>query len=84
MKLGPEQCSAVLAGGVDDLGGTLMEETISRMAGSAHGSRKSVLELETMVRAAGRTPRQRTTGYGVVPDERLAAARRERAVLPLV
>ncbi|MCW2666137.1 MAG: hypothetical protein JWN57_1099 [Frankiales bacterium] len=84
VKLGPEQCAAVLAGGVDDLGGTLMEETISRMAGSAHGSRKSVLELETMVRSAGRTPRQRTTGYGAVPAERLAAARSERAMLPLV
>jgi FO synthase len=87
VKLGPEQCHAVLAGGVDDLGGTLMEETISRMAGSAHGSRKSVEELEAMVRATGRTPRQRTTSYGVVSDERLAAARREqptRVALPLV
>ena len=44
VKLGPEQCHQVLAGGVDDLGGTLMEETISRMAGSQHGSRKSVEE----------------------------------------
>ncbi len=82
VKLGPEQCHQVLAGGVDDLGGTLMEETISRMAGSQHGSRKSVDDLEAMVRAAGRTPRQRTTGYGVVPDERLAAARVRS--LPLV
>ncbi|MCW2607147.1 MAG: hypothetical protein JWO60_1840 [Frankiales bacterium] len=84
VKLGPEQCSAVLAGGVDDLGGTLMEETISRMAGSQHGSRKSVDDLEGMVRAAGRTPRQRTTTYGQVPGERHAAARRATRVLPLV
>jgi FO synthase len=76
VKLGVEQCHEVLQGGVDDLGGTLMEETISRMAGSAHGSRKSVEELETMVRAAGRTPRQRSTGYGDVAAERRAAARR--------
>ncbi|MCU1693077.1 MAG: hypothetical protein JWM64_2168, partial [Frankiales bacterium] len=82
VKLGPEQCQAVLAGGVDDLGGTLMEETISRMAGSQHGSRKSVDDLEAMVRAAGRTPRQRTTPYGPVPDERHAAARVRS--LPLV
>jgi FO synthase len=74
VKLGVEQCHQVLAGGVDDLGGTLMEETISRMAGSAHGSRKSVAELESMVEAAGRTPRQRTTLYGVVDSERRAAA----------
>ena len=84
VKLGPEQCQQVLAGGVDDLGGTLMEETISRMAGSSYGSRKSVDDLEQMVRAAGRTPRQRTTGYGTVPPERHAAARASRLVLPVV
>jgi FO synthase len=84
VKLGPELCGAVLDGGVDDLGGTLMEETISRMAGSRHGSRKSVEDLEAMVRAAGRTPRQRTTDYGVVDDERHAAARSARTSLPLV
>ncbi|CAN5296600.1 bifunctional FO biosynthesis protein CofGH [soil metagenome] len=83
VKLGPEQCGAVLAGGVDDLGGTLMEETISRMAGSAYGSRRSVEELEVMVRDAGRTPRQRTTTYGTVPQERWHAAREDRLVLPL-
>jgi FO synthase len=83
VKLGPEQCGAVLAGGVDDLGGTLMEETISRMAGSSYGSRRSVEELEAMVVAAGRTPRQRTTTYGAVDHERWAAARRDRVGLPL-
>jgi FO synthase len=91
VKLGPDQCDQVLHGGVDDLGGTLIEETISRMAGSAYGSRKSVEELEAMVRAAGRSPRQRTTTYGEVGSERLSAARREpatrqpeRVALPLV
>ena len=83
VKLGPEQCVSVLRGGVDDLGGTLMEETISRMAGSSYGSRRSVEELEAMVLAAGRTPRQRTTTYGTVPAERLVAARTERVSLPL-
>jgi FO synthase len=84
VKLGPEQCGQVLAGGVDDLGGTLMEETISRMAGSQYGSRKSVDELEAMVVAAGRTPRQRTTTYGRVSAERHDAARRALVVgLPL-
>ncbi len=76
VKLGPIGCEQVLAGGVDDLGGTLMEETISRMAGSQHGSRRSVEELEAMVRAAGRRPRQRDTTYGRVSAERHAAARR--------
>jgi FO synthase len=66
VKLGTEACVQVLHGGVNDLGGTLMEETISRMAGSTHGSRRSVEELEQMALAAGRTPRQRTTTYGSV------------------
>jgi FO synthase len=77
VKLGVEGCRQVLQGGVNDLGGTLMEETISRMAGSQHGSRKSIEELEGLAAAAGRPPRQRTTTYGVVTDERLSAGRRE-------
>src|SRR3954467_8429615 len=40
VKLGPEGCVTMLRGGVNDLGGTLMEETISRMAGSGHGPRR--------------------------------------------
>jgi FO synthase len=82
VKLGPDGCRAVLAGGVNDLGGTLMEETISRMAGSSYGSRKSVEDLEALAASAGRPARQRTTTYGVPTDERLAAAR--RVALPVV
>ncbi|HWV26501.1 MAG TPA: 5-amino-6-(D-ribitylamino)uracil--L-tyrosine 4-hydroxyphenyl transferase CofH, partial [Aeromicrobium sp.] len=66
VKLGPDVCTAVLNGGVNDLGGTLMEETISRMAGSTNGSRKDVAELEQMAALAGRPARQRTTLYGRV------------------
>ncbi|MBV9098420.1 MAG: bifunctional FO biosynthesis protein CofGH [Frankiaceae bacterium] len=65
VKLGPEACVTMLRGGVNDLGGTLMEETISRMAGSAHGSRKEVADLVAMAAAAGRPARQRTTTYAV-------------------
>jgi FO synthase len=65
VKLGDDGCRLMLAGGVDDLGGTLMEETISRMAGSEHGSAKTVRELRDLIRSAGRVPRERTTGYGV-------------------
>jgi FO synthase len=66
VKLGSDQCTQVLGGGVNDLGGTLMEETISRMAGSTHGSRRERTELVAMARAAGRPARQRTTTYGRV------------------
>ena len=68
VKLGPDTCTDVLNGGVNDLGGTLMEETISRMAGSTNGSRKEVAELEAMAALAGRPARQRTTLYGRVPQ----------------
>lgn len=81
VKLGTEGVVTMLQGGCDDIGGTLMEETISRMAGSQHGSRKSVEELEALAAAAGRPARQRTTTYGEVPAERLAATR--RVPLPL-
>jgi FO synthase len=86
VKLGVDGCRQVLAGGVNDIGGTLMEETISRMAGSQHGSRRSVAELEEVAAAAGRPARQRTTTYGPVPDERFRAARGDtvRTVLPVV
>jgi FO synthase len=66
VKLGTEGCVQMLASGVNDLGGTLMEETISRMAGSQHGSRRTPAELEQIAAAAGRPARQRTTVYGSV------------------
>jgi FO synthase len=66
VKLGTEGCVEMLAGGVNDLGGTLMEETISRMAGSQHGSRRTPAELEEIAAAAGRPARQRTTLYGEI------------------
>jgi FO synthase len=75
VKLDDELCSQVLRGGVNDLGGTLMEETISRMAGSDNGSFKTMSALEDLATRAGRPARQRTTTYGEVPAERVKAAR---------
>jgi FO synthase len=74
VKLSPQACREVLQGGVNDLGGTLMEETISRMAGSANGSFKTISQLAELVAPTGRPMRQRTTTYGQVPTERQAAA----------
>jgi FO synthase len=84
VKLGDDGCEQVLRGGVNDLGGTLMEETISRMAGSQHGSRRSVEQLEQLAAAAGRPTRQRTTTYGQVSAERRAVALRGTVELPLL
>jgi FO synthase len=83
VKLGVEGCRELLNGGVNDLGGTLMEETISRMAGSQHGSAKTAAQLDEIVGGLpGRTTRQRDTLYGVVSDERLAAAGNYNGTLP--
>ncbi|HEX6921861.1 MAG TPA: 7,8-didemethyl-8-hydroxy-5-deazariboflavin synthase, partial [Actinomycetes bacterium] len=66
VKLGVDGSRLMLRGGADDLGGTLMEETISRMAGSQHGSAKTVAELRQLAAGIGRPTRERTTTYGVV------------------
>ncbi|WP_077088319.1 bifunctional FO biosynthesis protein CofGH [Mycobacterium rhizamassiliense] len=63
VKLGIERTQVMLNGGANDLGGTLMEETISRMAGSEHGSAKTVAELTAIAEGIGRPARQRTTDY---------------------
>jgi FO synthase len=94
VKLGEQACHDVLSGGVNDLGGTLMEETISRMAGSQNGSYKTISQLAELVAPTGRPLRQRTTTYGRPSAERIAAAsasdgvcasvRGTRAPLPLV
>ncbi|MFD7449051.1 bifunctional FO biosynthesis protein CofGH [Kitasatospora sp. NPDC059827] len=82
VKLGAEGAAEMLRSGANDLGGTLMEETISRMAGSAYGSYKSVRDLQAIAEAAGRPHRQRTTLYGEVPAERRAAALASDGHLP--
>jgi FO synthase len=74
VKLGDELCRDVLRGGVNDLGGTLMEETISRMAGADNGSFKTISDLRAIVDPVGRPLRQRTTVYGAPAPDRLAAA----------
>ncbi|MEH1128609.1 bifunctional FO biosynthesis protein CofGH [Micromonospora sp. CPCC 206061] len=63
VKLGDEGTVAMLEGGCNDLGGTLMEETISRMAGSDNGSARTVEQLRAIAAAAGRPARERTTAY---------------------
>ncbi len=65
VKLGTEGTRAMLNAGANDLGGTLMEETISRMAGSEHGSAKTVEELIEIGAGIGRSVVERTTTYGL-------------------
>ncbi|MFR0353216.1 bifunctional FO biosynthesis protein CofGH [Streptomyces sediminimaris] len=82
VKLGTEGAAEMLRSGANDLGGTLMEETISRMAGSSYGSYKSVRDLVGVAEAAGRPARPRTTLYGEVPEERQRAAAASDGHLP--
>ncbi|MYW18385.1 bifunctional FO biosynthesis protein CofGH [Streptomyces sp. SID2955] len=82
VKLGTEGAAEMLRSGANDLGGTLMEETISRMAGSSYGSYKSVRDLVAVAEAAGRPAKPRTTLYGDVPEERQRAAEASDGHLP--
>jgi FO synthase len=74
VKLGPEGVAAALRAGVNDLGGTLMNESISRSAGSEHGQEMPPESMEALIVANGRVPRQRTTLYADAPAERRAAS----------
>ena len=84
VKLGPEGALAVLRAGANDLGGTLMNESISRAAGAAHGQELPPAEMERLIRSIGRRPRQRSTLYGDVPPDRRAASRSARPLEPPV
>lgn len=67
-KLGPEMAQAMLGCGVNDLGGTLMNESISRAAGAKNGQEVTAHEMVQIIRAAGRVPAQRNTLYGTVRE----------------
>lgn len=77
VKLGEDGAARMLAAGANDLGGTLMNESISRAAGASHGQEFEPARMEALIRAAGRVPVQRTTLYRPVD---LAA--HERALRP--
>ncbi len=74
-KLGPQWAQRALNAGANDMGGTLMNESISRAAGAAHGQEFSPIRMEELIVAAGRTPMQRSTLYQPVSDERHQCAK---------
>ena len=75
VKMGREGAAACLDAGVNDLGGTLMNESISRAAGTEHGQELPPEEMEALIERAGRLPQQRSTVYGPVTEARIAAGR---------
>jgi FO synthase len=84
VKLGPEGAAACLAAGANDLGGTLMNESISRAAGNEHGEELPPKAMEALIRGAGRRPEQRTTLYRPVDEARRRASFGAAPLAPVV
>ena len=82
--MGPEGAAACLNAGANDLGGTLMNESITRAAGAEHGQEFPPEAMEDLIRSLGRTPKQRTTLYAPVPEERREASLNAADLAPVV
>jgi len=72
--MGPAGAAICLKSGANDLGGTLMNESISRAAGAQHGQELPPHDMEVLIRSIGREPMQRDTLYRPVPEDRRTAS----------
>ena len=84
VKMGHKGIEACLNAGCNDLGGTLMNESISRAAGTQHGQETSPRQMQTIVRNLNRDPQQRSTVYGSVSAERIKAGDKQGELLEIV
>jgi FO synthase len=84
VKMGPEGAAMALQAGANDLGGTLMNESISRAAGTEHGQEFPPAAMERLILSIGRQPMQRSTTYGAVACEREQASRIAAPLAPMV
>jgi FO synthase len=84
VKMGPAGAAICLKSGANDLGGTLMNESISRAAGTEHGQEYPPQKMEALIRSIGREPMQRDTLYRPVPDERRTASMIAAELEPIV
>ena len=84
VKMGPAGAAICLESGANDLGGTLMNESISRAAGTQHGQEFPPDAMEALIRSIGREPQQRDTLYRPVPEERRAASFVAEELVPIV
>ena len=82
--MGPQGAQACLAAGANDLGGTLMNESITRAAGAAFGQELPPQTMHDLIGELGRVPYQRTTLYGAAPAERVSASFRAAPLEPVV
>ncbi|HEX7819935.1 MAG TPA: 5-amino-6-(D-ribitylamino)uracil--L-tyrosine 4-hydroxyphenyl transferase CofH [Sphingobium sp.] len=83
-KLGPRGAAIGLTSGANDLGGTLMNESISKAAGSSHGQEYPPHLMETLIHAIGRTPAPRTTLYGAADPQKMMRARQAAPLDPVI
>jgi FO synthase len=84
VKMGRAGAAVCLNSGANDLGGTLMNESITRAAGAQHGEEMPPSEMEALIRDLGRTPRQRRTDYSDAPRAQHAASFAAQPLAPLV
>jgi FO synthase len=84
VKMGPAGAAICLDSGANDLGGTLMNESISRAAGTQHGQEFPPDAMEALIRSIGREPQQRDTLYRPVPEDRRAASFVAEDLAPIV
>ena len=83
VKMGREGVAACLNAGANDVGGSLMNESITRAAGAEHGEEWSPAEIETTIRGLGREPRMRSTLYADAPAERRDRAQLAAGLAPI-
>ncbi|MGH7101685.1 MAG: 5-amino-6-(D-ribitylamino)uracil--L-tyrosine 4-hydroxyphenyl transferase CofH [Acetobacteraceae bacterium] len=83
VKMGSGGAAAALAAGANDLGGTLMNESITRAAGAAHGQEMAPPAMDELILGLGRTPRQRTTLYGTPPGIQVARSYAAEPLRPI-
>jgi FO synthase len=84
VKMGPEGAAMCLNAGANDLGGTLMNESISRAAGTQHGQEFPPEAMEQLITSLSRTPVQRDTVYRPVGNERHVLAFNAPELAPVV
>jgi FO synthase len=84
VKMGPEGAKHALQAGANDLGGTLMNESISRAAGTQHGQEFPPEAMEALIRGIGRVPQQRTTLYGTPPEAQRRASYAAAELAPVL
>jgi FO synthase len=84
VKMGPAGAAVCLKSGANDLGGTLMNESISRAAGTQHGQELPPHDMEALIRSIGREPMQRDTLYRPAQEDRRATSMIAPELEPIV